>query len=85
MYIKIVKEIYREAETKVRSTMDVTDSFEVKVGLHQYSALSPVFFNVVSDMMIKTVRENPPWYVMHADDVILLVRRKTILQKKLEL
>jgi len=60
-YVRIIRETYVDATTRVRSTVGVTDSFRVQVGLHQGSALSPFLFNIVFDVLTEVVRENPPW------------------------
>ncbi|KAK4322649.1 hypothetical protein Pmani_006626 [Petrolisthes manimaculis] len=56
----------------------------VQIGLHQGSALSSFLFNVVFDVLTEAVRENPPWCVLYADDVILLAKNKRALQRKFE-
>lgn len=83
-YIRIVQESYNNATTRVRSVLGMTDSFRVKVGLHQGSALSPFLFNVVLDVLTENVRENPPWCVLYADDIMLLARNRRELQEKLD-
>ena len=40
-YVRIIKDIYDRARTAVRSAAGLTEEFEVGVGLHQGSALSP--------------------------------------------
>ena len=61
-----------------------TNSFHVKVSLHQGSALSPLLFNVVFDVITENVREEPPWCVLYADEIVLVTEEKRQLERKLE-
>ena len=46
-YVRIVQDMYDDSTTAVRCAVGVTEGFEVKVGLHQGSALSPCLFAMV--------------------------------------
>ena len=83
-YLRLVQETYKDVTTRVRSAVGETRSFRVGVGLHQGSALSPFLFNIVFDVITGGVRENPPWCVLYADDVILVAENREDLQLKLE-
>ena len=63
--------MYRDVKTRVRSGAGTTEGFEVKVGLHQGSALSPFLFNIVFNVLTRGVRQGVPWSMMYADDVVL--------------
>lgn len=56
---------------KVKTVAYTTESFNVKVGLHQGSALSAFLFNVVFDVLTEEERMGVPWDIMYADDVEL--------------
>ena len=43
-YVRIVQDMYDGSTTAVRCAVGVTEGFDVKVGLHQGSALSPCLF-----------------------------------------
>ncbi|KAK4312024.1 hypothetical protein Pmani_016517 [Petrolisthes manimaculis] len=43
-----------------------------------------VAYKQLFDVLTEAVRENPPWCVLYADDVILLAKSKRALQRKLE-
>ena len=48
-----------------------TESFKVKVGLHQGSALSPFLFAVIMDRLTDEVRRKLPWTMLFADDIVI--------------
>ena len=43
-YVRLVQDMYEESETVVRCAVGTTESFKVKVGLHQGLALRPFLF-----------------------------------------
>ena len=59
-YVRMMQEMYRNAYTRVRSSVGETEGFEVKVGLHQRSALSHFIFNIVIDVITQDLRETVP-------------------------
>ena len=60
----------------VRCVVGVTEGFDVKVGLHQGSALSPCLFAMVMDWMTDKIREEAPWTNMFADDIVICRRAR---------
>ena len=56
--------------TSVRTLIGSTESFEVKVGLHQGSVLSPLLFITVMDVISKEVGRGPPHAMLFADDLV---------------
>ena len=50
--------MYGGSKTMVRCAIETTESFKVKVGLHQGSALSPFLFPVIMDRLTDEVRRN---------------------------
>ena len=63
-YERIVQDMYDDSTSAVRCAVGVTERFEVKVGLHQGSALSPCLFAMVMDRMTDEIREEAPWTMM---------------------
>ena len=59
-YVRLAQDIYERSETVVRWAVRTTESFKVKVGLHQGSALSPFLFAVIMDRLTDEVRREPP-------------------------
>ena len=83
-YVVLIQEMYKKGCTRVRSSVGTTEGFEVKVGLHQGSALSPFLFNIVMDVITNDVREAGPWCILYADDIVLCAETKEELEAKLE-
>ena len=83
-YVRIVKDMYRNAKTRVRSAVGTTDPFAVKVGLHQGSSLSPYLFNLLMDVLLDETFKEAPWTMLFADDIVLVAERQEDLQERLE-
>ena len=50
-YVKIVQDMFRPSKTQVVTQKDETDCFPIEVGLHQGSALSPLLFIIIMDVL----------------------------------
>ena len=82
--IGMIRSMYTGARTVVRTKCGKTDAFEVKVGLHQGSALSPFLFAVVIDVLSEDVRENMLWDLLFADDLVITAETMEGLQERYE-
>ena len=84
-YIRVVQDMYREAKTRVRSAVGMTEPFPVRVGLHQGSAFSPYQFNLLMEVLVEEVVSEAPWSMLFADDIVLIAESRRDLQERLEL
>ena len=84
LFVRIVQYMYDGSTTAVRCAVGVTEGFEVKVGLHQRTALSPCLFAVMIDWMTGEIREEDPWTMMFADDIVICSESKEQVEEKLE-
>lgn len=82
-YIQLVRAMYSRASTHVRSVAGVTDKFNVAVGLHQGSALSPYLFLLVMDALTSDIQEEAPWCMLFADDIVLVGEDALEVQSRL--
>ena len=64
--------MYTEACTVVRTDAGLSESFEVKVGLHQGSVLSPLLFAAVMDVVYSETRSGLPTDLLYADDLVIM-------------
>ena len=54
--VRAVMSQYEGAKTRVRVGQELPEEFEVKVGMHQGSLLSPLVFAIVIDVVMESVR-----------------------------
>jgi hypothetical protein len=69
--VKAVMEMYKAVKTAVKMEGARSDWFQVKVGVHQGSVLSPLLFVVVMDEVTKELRTDMREF-LYADDVVIL-------------
>ena len=69
--IKIVMALNSGARSSVVATGGPSDSFEISVGGHQGSALSPFLFNLIVEEATKECKRGVPWDILYADDLVL--------------
>ena len=56
--VRVVQSMYENVSSRVRVGDGYSDAFEVKVGVHQGSVLSPLLFIMVTENSIQTVLGN---------------------------
>ncbi|KAK3560352.1 hypothetical protein QTP86_006437 [Hemibagrus guttatus] len=66
------------------SAVGQTEEFKVEVGLHQGSALSPFLFAIVMDQLSEEVRQESPWTMMFADDIVICSESREQVEESLE-
>jgi len=64
--------MYTGAKTDVRTLYGNSNSFEVKVGMHQGSALSPLLFLIVMEALSREFEVALPCESLHADDLVVI-------------
>ncbi|KAK3568688.1 hypothetical protein QTP86_013448 [Hemibagrus guttatus] len=83
-YVRVVQDMYERSRTVVRCTVGQTEEFKVEVGLHQGSALSPFLFAIVMDQLSEEVRQESPWTMMFADDIVICSESREQVEENLE-
>ena len=64
----MIAQLMNTSITVVRTDAGLSESFEVKVGLHQGSTLGPLLFAAVNDV----VSSGLPSELLYADDLVLI-------------
>ncbi|KAK3539306.1 hypothetical protein QTP86_034176, partial [Hemibagrus guttatus] len=83
-YVRVVQDMYERSRTVVRCAVGQTEEFNVEVGLHQGSALSPFLFAIVMDQSSEEVRQESPWTMMFADDIVICSESREQVEENLE-
>ncbi|KAK3570013.1 hypothetical protein QTP86_009167 [Hemibagrus guttatus] len=83
-YVRVVQDMYERSRTVVRCAVGQTEEFKVEVGLHQGLALSPFLFAIVMDQLSEEVRQESPWTMMFADDIVMCSESREQVEENLE-
>ena len=70
--VSAMMSVYSGAKTVVRTVYGNSKSFEVKVGMHQSSALSPLLFVIVMEAISREFRVALLWELLYADDLAVI-------------
>src|SRR3989442_3257271 len=81
--VNVIKSLYEEVTTAVKRNGEESESFEVKVGVHQGSVLSPILFSIVMQAIADNFKKGLPWELLYADDLVLLAESRLELEKRL--
>jgi hypothetical protein len=81
--VSVIKAMYVDATTSVKVNGKESVGFEVKVGVHQGSVLSPLLFIIVLEALSRQFRVGLPMELLYADDLVLLADSEEELVKKL--
>ena len=63
--------MYQDTQTRVKTRCDTREFFDIEVGLHQGSALTPLLFIIVMDVLTLEVGTRPPCGLLFAHDLAL--------------
>ena len=63
--------MYKEVRSGVKVGDEYSNSFDVRVGVHQGSVLSPLLFVIVLEALSMEFRTGCPWEIFYADDLMV--------------
>ena len=64
--------MYKNSNSAVRVNNTVGEKFNVEVGVHQGSVLSPLLFIMVLEALSRECRSGLPWEMLYADDLVII-------------
>ena len=70
--VQLVQGMYANARSRVCVGESFSKEFEVKVGVHQGSVLSPLLFIIVLEALSREFRTGVPWEDLYADDIVII-------------
>ena len=79
-YIDIIRDMYDEVVTNVRTYGSITSDFSITIVLHQGSV-----FVIVMDGLTRVIQDEKPWCMLFADDIVLVDETRVRVNAKLEL
>jgi hypothetical protein len=80
-YITLIKDMYDNVVTSVRTSDGDTNDFPINIELHQGSALSPYLFALVINEVTRDIQGGIPWCMLFVDNVILVDESRTGLTR----
>ena len=81
--VNVIKSMYAGATTMVKLRSGESKPFEVKVGVHQGSVLSPLLFIIVMEALSRKFREGLPYELLFADDLVTSAVSEKLLMENL--
>ncbi|KAK3569735.1 hypothetical protein QTP86_004057 [Hemibagrus guttatus] len=75
-YVRVVQDMYERSSTVLRCAVGPTEKFKV--------ALSPFLFAMVIDQLSEEVRQESPWTMMFADDIVICSESREQVEENLE-
>jgi hypothetical protein len=81
--IELIRTLYQNSKSIVKTAVGNTKAFQVDVGVHQGSALSPLLFIIVMEEITKDIKQGLPFEVLFADDLVLMDENEGNIRDKL--
>ena len=83
--LRLVQGMYANAQSRVRVGEGFSKEFEVKVGVHQGSVLSPLLFIIVLEALSREFWACIPWEDLYADDLVIIADSRGMCQEALDM
>ena len=81
----LVQGMYANVRSRVCVGEGFSNEFEVKIGVHQGSVLSPLLFIIVLEALSREFRAGVPWEDLYADDLVIIADSRGMCQEALDM
>ena len=81
--VRAVMSLYNGARTKVKVGTQLSEEFEVNIGVHQGSVLSPLLSAIVVDVVTNKIKEGMLPDILYTDGIVLISDTMAELHKKI--
>lgn len=71
-YVQVIKDMYSNIYTKIRCAAGISNDFNINVGVHQGSVLSPLLFNIVMNYLTRNEMSTALEIMLFADDIVMI-------------
>ena len=82
--IRLVMALYKNSKSKVKTSVGTSEEFNIGVGVHQGSALSPLLFILVIQEATKEVGREGLMELLYADDLVLMAESQDEVVERFE-
>jgi len=81
--VSVIQVMYSKACTTVKLGAGESKDFDVKVGVHQGSVLSPLLFIAVMEAISRKFRHGLPFELLYADDLVIMAESEEALLERI--
>ena len=81
--VRVIQGMYANARSRVRVNGQLSEDFDVTVGVHQGSVLSPLLFILVLEALSRGFHTDKPWELLYADDLVIIASSEQELVSRL--
>jgi len=74
--------LYEDSRSRVRVAGVESEYFDINVGVHQGSALSPLLFIIIMEEATKECQDDALWNLLYADDLVLSAETREEVERK---
>lgn len=79
--IVLVMALYERTKSRVNCAAGLSEEFDIRVGVHQGSPLSPLLFITVMEEATKECRKGGPWELLYADDLVITAETESEMKE----